>query len=131
MYVASPSENGRHKDAARGAQVRGMVSQPIAERSFETPDGPVRLQIWPPRPDQADWRCDYAIQGRDGVRHGYGMGVDAVQALYLALQGAHIALLMSEHGRAGRLTWLEQTDLALPLPVYLTADQVRSSPPQD
>lgn len=108
-----------------------MTTPLIAERSFETPDGPVRLQIWPPRPDEKDWRCDYSIQGPEGVRPGYGMGVDAVQALYLALQGAHIALLMSEHGRAGRLTWLEQTDLALPLPAYLTADDVRSSPPQD
>lgn len=106
-----------------------MATPAIAERCFETPDGPVRLQVRPPRPDEQDWRCDYAIQGPDGEHAGHAMGVDGVQALYLALQSAHVHLLMTEHGRAGRLTWLEQTDLGLPLPVYLTADDVRSSPP--
>lgn len=107
-----------------------MTTPPIAERSFESPDGLVRLQIWAPRPDEKDWRCDYSIEGPEGVKPGYGMGVDAVQALYLALQDAHVALLMSAHGRSGRLTWLEQTDLALPLPIYLSADDVRSSAPE-
>jgi len=108
-----------------------MTTPDLAERIFETPDGPVRLQIRPPQPDEQDWRCDYVIRGLGEERPGHGMGVDAVQALYNALQSAHIALLMSEHGRAGRLTWLEQTDLGLPLPAYLTADDVRSSPPAD
>lgn len=106
-----------------------MTSPAIAERSFESPDGPVRLEVRAPRPDGQDWRCDYVIQGPEGEDAGYAMGVDGVQALYNALQGAHVYLLMTRHGRTGRLTWLEQTDLGLPLPVYLTADDVRSSPP--
>ncbi|RAK51460.1 DUF6968 family protein [Phenylobacterium deserti] len=106
-----------------------MTTPAIAERIFESPDGPVRLQIFPPQPDGQDWRCDYEIEGLSGEGQGHGMGVDGLQALYNALQGAHIKLLMSEHGRTGRLTWLEQTDLTLPLPAYLTADDVRASPP--
>jgi hypothetical protein len=98
----------------------------VAERSFMAAAGAVRLQVLAPIPDEGDWRCDFKIAWAGRESSGYAMGVDAVQALFLALQKAHIELLTSAEGRRDELRWLEMEDLGLPLPPGMTAAMVKA-----
>lgn len=87
------------------------------ERQFELSDGAqVVVRFHEPVADQDDFRCDYEIAWSDAARKSHGFGVDAVQALLMAMQKAHIDLLASAHAKAGKLTWLGNHDLGLPLP---------------
>ncbi len=89
----------------------------FVERQLELSNGShVVIRFFEPVADQADFRCDYEITGLDATRKSHGFGVDAVQALVLAMQKAHIDLLASRQAKAGELTWLGQPDLGLPLP---------------
>jgi hypothetical protein len=110
-------------------------SQVIATRVFELADGgSVVLELYAPEPDPApngDFRCGFRIVGlcgSDGVlKHIYG--VDAVQALVLALQTIGVFLYTSAEGRAGDLTWLGGRDLGLPLSEANRDLAPRSGPP--
>lgn len=87
----------------------------FVERRFDTPGGEVICRFRCPHPDGPDFRCDYEIAWPDRVRSSYGMGVDAVQALLLAMQKAHTDLLISPEREAGELRWLGQRTLGLPV----------------
>ncbi len=89
----------------------------FVERQFELGDGAtVVLRFLRPEPDGNDYRCDYKIVWPDRERSAYAMGVDAVQALLLAMQRAHMDLLVSPERKAGSLLYLGERDLGLPLP---------------
>jgi Domain of unknown function (DUF6968) len=68
-------------------------------------DVPVRLYA----PEQVDgaWRCLYEIAWPDGTWSSVGWGVDAVQALLLALQKIGVELYTSEYHERGELYWTE------------------------
>ena len=87
----------------------------------------MELCVSEPQPDQRDFRCAYTIRWPTREQSGRAFGVDSLQALFLALQSAHIALLTSPEGQAGELRWLGMADLGLPLPLGLSADEVRAS----
>lgn len=85
----------------------------IAERAFERPVGPpVVLRIGRPRPHpEGDWICPFLFTGvNDGVVYEPG-GVDAVQALELALQ--MIGILLPDVQKQYELTWHGDRDLGL------------------
>jgi hypothetical protein len=86
-------------------------------REFELSDGSTFIVTWnAPEPEGGDYRCDFSfnIGGRD--RRSRAFGTDALQALLLALQNAHVELLSSPEGRRSEITWLGRADLGLPLP---------------
>jgi hypothetical protein len=88
------------------------------ERQFELGDSAsVVLRFLRPQPDGNDYRCTYQITWPDRERSAYGMGIDAVQALLLAMQMAHVYLLASPEYKAGALRYLGERDLGLPLPL--------------
>ena len=87
----------RHFEFNGGTQVIVRFFEPVAEK-------------------QQCFRCDYEIAWPDAQNISRGYGADAVQALVLAMQGAHVDLLASARARAGELTWLGNRDLELPLP---------------
>jgi len=88
-------------------------------RKFDGPEGQViELAIGPPVPDENDWRCDVCIDGK--LR--YAMGVDAVQAMWLALCLAATELYTSAAYVAGELSWLGGADLGLPIPEVIRDD---------
>lgn len=92
-------------------------------RTFNGPDGKlVELVIGPPVPDQDDWRCDVRIDGK--LR--YAMGVDAVQAMWLALCLAGAELYSSKAYEAGELLWHGGADLELPVPEIIREDVAES-----
>lgn len=95
-----------------------MSASVIATREFEMAGDPPRqvlLEILEPNPDGVSWRCDIHISGLDqGAFSFYAMGVDPVQALYLALQNIASILYTSDEYKGGRLTWLGHRNLRLP-----------------
>ena len=88
----------------------------FAERRLELSDGgEVIVRFFRPEPRDVDYCCDYQIIWPDRDRRFHGYGIDAVQALILAMQNAHADLLSSPEGKGGRLLWLRERDLGLPL----------------
>jgi hypothetical protein len=76
----------------------------------------VRLAIGRPEPDpepDGDWRCRVMIEGLGPRVDQHAYGVDAVQALALALEMAR-AHLQPSSAQPARVRWLGQTDLGLP-----------------
>jgi hypothetical protein len=101
----------------------------ILERTFNGDGGDsILLEVSKPEPDEADFRCSFRLIRPDGVREGYAMGVDSLQALLLALQKAHIDLLAYRRDSGRQVQWLEMQDLGLPLPPYVTASDFDALP---
>jgi len=97
----------------------------IASRSLELQqdDGtssPVVVRIGRPLPEAGDYRCEYEIEGLSAARSLHIRGVDAVQALWLALVGAGVALRSSDEGEAGRIRFRGEADLFFPNAEQLT-----------
>jgi len=92
----------------------------ILERTFNIGSESIRLEVDQPRPDGDDFRCEFRLQGAGLAREAYGMGVDSIQALLLALQHAHLDLLAHRRDTGLPVEWLEMRDLGLPLPSCVT-----------
>jgi hypothetical protein len=93
----------------------------IAHRLFDMGGKSVSLSIYAPVADGDDYRCDYVIAWPSRERRSKGWGVDALQALQLTLQKAHLDLLSSPPGRRGEMHFLGSRDLGLPLADGVTA----------
>jgi hypothetical protein len=110
------------RTARTGQQAGGADDlDPVVERTFErhTASGvsEVRLVLGRPAPDPADggdWRCRVVITGLpDPVdRHAYG--IDALQALALAIEMAAADLRYARLPAGERVTFLGGPDLGLP-----------------
>jgi hypothetical protein len=105
----------------------------IATRDLDLADGRmVTVTIGRPEefPDGGGFYCPYQITGigREHVR--YSGGIDAVQALQLALQLVGTELHVSKEGKARSLTWGagQHGDLGFPLPQILRDPQPSPTP---
>jgi hypothetical protein len=67
-------------------------------------------------PDSVDYYCPYEIRGVGNQRVRYAGGVDAVQALELALKSIGADLYTSKEWQAKELTWNGGDDLGFPVP---------------
>jgi hypothetical protein len=77
----------------------------------------VPINIHLPVEDEVDWKCEFEIGWPTTVRKDYAFGVDAVQAVLLALQHIGIELYTSDAHKSGKLAWLEQgAGYGFPLP---------------
>jgi hypothetical protein len=98
----------------------------FAERQLELSDGSaVIVRFFRPEPREVDHCCDYQISWPDRERRFHIYGIDAVQALILAMQAAHADLLSSPEGKSGLLLWLGERDLGLPLPAALKPEDFK------
>lgn len=70
----------------------------------------VPVRVSQPEPVPGAWFCHYEIQWPHGRRAGYGSGVDAVQALLIALMNIGAELYASEYHERGDLYWTEPGD---------------------
>ena len=92
-----------------------MMNSTIATRKYELNRTlEVLIVIEKAKPDQNDYRCNYHISGFAQPINGYAMGIDEVQALYLAMQKISIILYSSDEYKEKQLTWLGTFDLGLP-----------------
>lgn len=91
----------------------------IASRILEVDGAPnFHIRIGRPKlaPENDCWFCSYELVGPSTSRRGRSGGVDAMQALILALNMLAVDVEFSEESEQGRLSWLESKDVGLPLP---------------
>ena len=91
------------------------MTELFVERSFQAPNGQVLARF--ERPYLApggEYRCRWRIVGLGADRGKETAGIDSVQALMLAMKVVQAELSESDEYKAGKLTYLEQTDLDLP-----------------
>ncbi|TIV06284.1 MAG: hypothetical protein E5V94_12565 [Mesorhizobium sp.] len=93
-----------------------MMTVSFIQRTFSVDGDEVTCRFFSPEPeDGGDFLCWYEIGWPEGSRTFRARGIDAVQALLLAMQMAH-ADLLSERERHGRqVLWLDQRSLGLPI----------------
>ena len=90
----------------------------IATRKLQIAGDPkreIKILIGKPREfaDHPDYYCPYQIVGIGNEKIRYAGGVDAVQALQLAVKIIGVKLQTSKE--AEKLRWLDQTDLGFPV----------------
>lgn len=91
----------------------------IATRTLASGDRTISVSIGQPfvPPDfDGNWCCPYRIEGLGGGAIRYAGGVDAVQALWMALLMIGTDLYTSAPGIAGRISWLGMRNLGFPVP---------------
>jgi len=90
-----------------------MAEAPFLERIFAIDGVEVPCRFFRPSREGADYVCRYEICSQDlGPRD--VCGVDGVQALLLAIQGAAADLLALVEDDEKRITWLGGDGLGLP-----------------
>jgi hypothetical protein len=81
----------------------------IASRTLTLRDAPgdasVEVSIFVPEPDGGSWTCRYEIGWPHGKWESFGAGVDAMQALTIALQKIGVEIYFSEYHKSGQLFW--------------------------
>ncbi|HEY5721274.1 MAG TPA: hypothetical protein VIT45_03040 [Allosphingosinicella sp.] len=95
----------------------------IARRELSLSGGdPVLIEIGIPfevKLEHSEYRCPYRITGIGSGRVRASIGIDALQALMLALQVIGSDLYSSEEYRTGRLSWFaDDWSRSLGLPVF-------------
>ncbi len=112
-----------HGIAGKGLKIlaRYPMTEIIAQREFDFVgfSGQVAVvaslgkpSLMPDVPNP-DWYCPYVIQGPHRRREFFAAGVDAFQALLLALTAVRTDLELMK--REGKLTWLDSDDLGIAL----------------
>lgn len=91
------------------------MSQPLVEREFTLDGQPLACRFYAPEADGEDFACRYDIDWPEGARSRRVFGVDPVQALLLAMQGAHVDLLMAREDMGYTVRWMDSDSLGLPL----------------
>jgi hypothetical protein len=83
----------------------------IATRVLKLRQGPgeipVPIRVFAPEQRESDWACRFEIDWPDETFTLHAMGVDAVQAMELALKMIGASIYGSDHHAAGDLMWLE------------------------
>jgi hypothetical protein len=86
-----------------------MVDEAVAERIFSVDGKPVACRFFHPEMDDGSYFCRYSIDWPSKTRSGRVGGVDSVQALLLAMQAAHVDLLMARKDHCETVMWLNET----------------------
>jgi hypothetical protein len=67
----------------------------------------IPIRIFAPEREGASWSCKFEVDWPDGTLRIAAGGVDAVQALHLALELIGAQIYASDHHASGKLMWLE------------------------
>jgi len=67
----------------------------------------IPIRIFAPEQQEVDWACQIEIGWPEGTFSKAIYGVDAAQALQLALQLIGVQIYTSAHHASGKLTWLD------------------------
>ena len=101
------------------AGIRGqqdVIPELFCERVFQIDGQHAGCRFFKPEADGQDYRCRYEIDWPEGAYKGRAYGVDAVQALLLAMQKAHTDLLAARENKGRQITWLDTRSLGMPIP---------------
>lgn len=91
------------------------MQEPFVSRVFKIDGGNVECRFFRPQKDGDDYLCRYTIDFPDKPRTSQGYGVDAIQALLLAMKKAHVELLVVRDKMERQVEWLEDENLGLPI----------------
>src|ERR1700736_1856748 len=69
----------------------------------------VEIRLFKPVNDNGSWTRSYEVDWPTGTKESYGAGVDAIQAILLALQKIGIELYTSKYHQNGTLHWVEES----------------------
>ena len=69
----------------------------------------VAVRLFRPEEDAGMWICRYEIDWPSQERSHFAAGIDAIQAIFLALQMVGIELYTSTYHKSGFLKWSEQS----------------------
>jgi hypothetical protein len=97
-----------------------MSADAFVRRVFTVDGREVACRFFRPEPDCGSFSCRYEIDWPEGARGRSIGGVDDVQALLLAMQSAHLDLLLARRDGGRLVSWMDETRLGLPI-----ADVVR------
>jgi|EndMetStandDraft_8_1072994.scaffolds.fasta_scaffold220329_2 hypothetical protein len=76
----------------------------------------IPIRILAPEDNGKKWICRFEIEWPEGKAARWGIGGDAIEALFHALQMIGIEIYGSDHHRSGRLMWLaESTGYGFPV----------------
>ncbi len=92
-----------------------MRDEPFVERVFES-DGDIITACFfrPTLAPGGEYECRWVILWPKRIQKHRACGIDAIQALLLAMKSVHSELMQSDLYKSGKLTYLEQHDLDLP-----------------
>jgi hypothetical protein len=96
----------------------------IATRTLTLEDdrssGAVVVRLFAPEKGTLDWSCQYEIQWPRETRKGSATGIDAIQALDLAMRKIGADLYTSNPHKTGSLRWNERgRGYGFPVPAVL------------
>ncbi len=108
-----------------------MNKDTIASRTYRLgSDHHVKVEIHQPVAVDDDYKCSYTIGWPDREEVGHAMGIDAIQAIFLALQKVGIEIYCSKPAKRGDLIWHEPGGgYGLPLPKNLADLYEGDDPP--
>lgn len=81
-----------------------IATRKLAIRS-EGCDVTFEVRLFEPISDDEASSCRYEIDWPSGQKHGRAVGIDSMQAIFLALQKIGIALYVSEYHKNAQLVW--------------------------
>lgn len=76
---------------------------------------PLIIELHQPIQKGRAWKCDFVIHWPAKPHRGHAMGVDGVQALFLAMQMVGTLLYASQYHAAGQLKWSDGGGYGFPL----------------
>ncbi len=82
-----------------------LIGARVLHLTTDTGAVAVPVRIFQPVEDGSAWECRYEIAWPGDVRQSAAWGVDALQALHLAMQKIAVELYASDDHRDGRLSW--------------------------
>lgn len=93
-----------------------MSPELFCERVFQIDGQNAGCRFFKPEVDGQDYLCRYEIDWPEGEYKERAYGVDAVQALLLAMQKAHTDLLAARENDARQISWFDMLGLGMPIP---------------
>ena len=91
------------------------MQNPFILRVYKVDGNDVECRFFPPEQDRGDYLCRYEIDLPNKPIASRAYGVDQVQALLLAMQKAHVELLVMRDKLGRRVEWLDDENLGLPI----------------
>jgi hypothetical protein len=89
------------------------------ERQFVCLGEPMLVRFFAPeQAPTSEYKCRWEIHWPERLRKSYTCGVDAIQALMLAMRIVHTELRLSDPYKQGHLTYFDSADLDLPATFY-------------
>jgi hypothetical protein len=84
-----------------------LIATRILKLRRSNGDIDIPVRIYAPEKREVDWACRLEVGWPDGPVDVAARGIDAVQALHLALQLVGAQIYASAHHASGSLMWLE------------------------